>query len=301
MNLRYISAWAIRNPIVPIVLFIGLTLAGLVSFSRMDVNNSPDIDFPAVSVSISQPGAAPTEIETQITQKVEAAVRSVNGVDEIQSNAREGNSNTFVQFQIGINSDQAVNDVKNALDQIRGDLPDGILEPRVTKEEISGGPIGYFAVQADDMTMEQLSWFIDDTIARRLLSIEGMAAVSRAGGVDREIRVVLDPAKMQALGVTASALNQALRQVNVDAAGAPQRSRVRASRCACWGMPTTRGLWPIPASTSAPGAPSGSTRSPRSTTASPSRPRSPRSTTARWSPSGSSVPRARPTSPSTRR
>ena len=219
MNLRYISAWAIRNPIVPIVLFIGLTLAGLVSFSRMDVNNSPDIDFPAVNISISQPGAAPTEIETQITQKVEAAVRSVNGVDEIQSNAREGNSNTFVQFQIGVNSDQAVNDVKNALDQIRGDLPDGILEPRVTKEEISGGPIGYFAVQADDMTMEQLSWFIDDTISRRLLSIQGMAAVSRAGGVNREIRVVLDPARMQALGVTASALNQALRQVNVDAAG----------------------------------------------------------------------------------
>ena len=172
MNFRYISAWSIRNPIVPIVFFIGLTVAGLVSFSTMDVNNSPDIDFPAVNVSISQPGASPTEIETQITQKVEAAVRSVNGVDEIQSNAREGNSNTFVQFQIGVNSDQAVNDVKNALDQIRGDLPDGILEPRVTKEEISGGPIGYFAVQADDMTMEQLSWFIDDTISRRLLSIQ---------------------------------------------------------------------------------------------------------------------------------
>ena len=219
MNFRYISAWSIRNPIVPIVFFIGLTVAGLVSFSTMDVNNSPDIDFPAVNVSISQPGASPTEIETQITQKVEAAVRSVNGVDEIQSNAREGNSNTFVQFQIGVNSDQAVNDVKNALDQIRGDLPDGILEPRVTKEEISGGPIGYFAVQADDMTMEQLSWFIDDTISRRLLSIPGMAAVSRAGGVDREIRVVLDPAKMQALGVTASSINQALRQVNTDAAG----------------------------------------------------------------------------------
>jgi multidrug efflux pump subunit AcrB len=219
MNFRYISAWSIRNPIVPIVLFIGLTLAGFVSFSTMDVNGSPDIDFPAVNVSISQPGASPTEIETQITQKVEAAVRSVNGVDEIQSSAREGGSNTFVQFQIGVDSDQAVNDVKNALDQIRGDLPDGILEPRVVKEEISGGPIGYFAVQADDMTMEQLSWFIDDTISRRLMSIPGMAAVSRAGGVDREIRVVLDPAKMQALGVTASSINQALRQVNTDAAG----------------------------------------------------------------------------------
>jgi multidrug efflux pump subunit AcrB len=220
MNFRNISAWSIRNPIVPIVLFIGLTLAGLVSFSRMDVNNSPDIDFPAVNVSISQPGAAPTEIETQITQKVEAAVRSVNGVDEIQSTASEGNSNTTVTFLIGTDSNNAVNEVKNALDQVRGDLPDGILEPRVTKIEAGGnGPIGYFAVSADDMTMEQLSWFIDDTISRRLLSIEGMATVSRAGGVDREIRVVLDPAKMQSLGVTASAVNQALRQVNTDAAG----------------------------------------------------------------------------------
>ncbi len=220
MNLRYISAWSIRNPIVPIVLFIGLTLAGIVAFSRMDVNDNPDIDFPAVNVNISQPGAAPTEIETQITQKVEAAVRSVNGVDEIQSTAREGGSTTTVQFQIGIDSDNAVNEVKNAVDQVRGDLPDGILEPRVTKIEVGGsGPIGYFAVSADDMTMEQLSWFIDDTIARRLLSIEGMATVSRAGGVDREIRVVLDPAKMQSLGVTASQVNQALRQVNTDAAG----------------------------------------------------------------------------------
>ncbi len=220
MNLRNISAWSTRNPIVPIVLFIGLTLAGVVSFMRMDVNDNPDIDFPAVTVNISQPGAAPTEIETQITQKVEAAARSVNGVDEIQSTAREGSSSTMVQFEIGRDPDIAVNEVKNAIDQIRGDLPEGILEPRVTKVEVGGsGPIGYFAVAADDMTMEQLSWFIDDTIARRLLSIEGMAAVSRGGGVDREIRVVLDPARMQALGVTASQVNQALRQVNVDAAG----------------------------------------------------------------------------------
>lgn len=220
MSFRNISAWSIRNPIVPIVLFIGLTLAGLVSFIRMDVNGSPDIDFPMVSVSISQPGAAPTEIETQITQKIEAAVRSVNGVDEIQSTVREGSSSTNVQFIIGTDSNEAVNEVKNAVDQVRGELPDGILEPFVSKVEIGGsGPIGLFAVSAEDMTMEQLSWFIDDTIARRLLSLEGMASVSRAGGVDREIRVVIDPAKMQALGVTASAVNQALRQVNTDAAG----------------------------------------------------------------------------------
>lgn len=229
MNFRYLSAWSIRNPIVPIVLFIGLVLAGLVSFNRMDVNGSPDIDFPAVNVNISQPGAAPTEIETQITQKVEAAVRSINGVDEITSTASEGSSSTFVQFAIGVDSNVAVNEVKNAVDQVRSDLPDGILEPQVSKVEVGGnGPIGFFAIAADDMTMEQLSWFVDDTVSRRLLSIEGMAAVGRNGGVDREIRVILDPARMQSLGVTASQVNTALRSVNTDAAGG--RAEIAGSR-----------------------------------------------------------------------
>src|SRR5690606_30188805 len=132
----------------------------------------------------------------------------------------EGNSNTFVQFEIGTDPNDAVNEVKNAVDQVRGDLPDGILEPRVSKIEVGGsGPIGLFAIAADDMTMEQLSWFVDDTVARRLLGIEGMAAVSRSGGVDREIRVILDPARMQSLGVTANQIDQVLRQINVDAAG----------------------------------------------------------------------------------
>lgn len=220
MDLRNISAWSIRNPVVPIMFFIGLMVAGAVSFMRMDVNDSPDVDFPLVSVSVSQPGAAPSEITTQITEKVEAAVRSISGVDEIFSTASEGNSTTAVQFVIGTDSNDAVNEVKNAVDQIRGDLPDGILEPRVSKNMVGGnGPIGMFAVSADDMTMEQLSWFVDDTVSRRLLGITGMAAVSRSGGVDREIRVILDPARMQSLGVTAAQINTVLRQVNVDAAG----------------------------------------------------------------------------------
>ena len=176
MNMRNISAWSIRNPVIPIVFFIGLCIAGIVSFIRMDVNQMPDVEFPAVIVSISQPGAAPTEIETQITQKVEAAARSISGVEEISSTAAEGNSQSMVQFSIGTDIDDAVNEVKNAVDQIRGDLPDGILEPRVFKVEAGGGgSIAYFAVSADDMTIEQLSWFIDDTVSKRLLSIEGVA------------------------------------------------------------------------------------------------------------------------------
>ena len=219
MNFRNISAWSIRNPVVPIVIFIGLLITGLISFAGMKVQQQPDIEFPAVIVSISQPGAAPTEIENQITQKVEAAVQSVEGVKNINSVASEGSSTTFVEFVIGTDISQAVNEVKAAIDQVRGELPDGILEPRVSRRKTSSDPIGYFAVSTRDMTLEQLSYFIDDTVTQRLLSIDGMAEVSRGGGVNREILVILDPVKMQSLGITASQINATLRQLNVDASG----------------------------------------------------------------------------------
>lgn len=219
MNFQNISAWSIRNPVIPLVFFTALLFAGIVSFMRMDVTNNPDVEFPAVIVSISQPGAAPTEIENQITQRVESALRSINGVNSIQSTASEGNSRTFVEFEVGIEIIEAVNEVETAIDSVRGSLPDGILEPRVQKVNIAGEAIGYIAVEADDMTIEQLSWFIDDTVSKRLLKIEGMAEVGRFGGVDREIEVILDPAKMQALGVTASQINSVLRASNINAAG----------------------------------------------------------------------------------
>ncbi|MDP2129682.1 MAG: efflux RND transporter permease subunit [Erythrobacter sp.] len=219
MALRDISAWSIRNPVIPLVLFTGLLFAGIVSFMRMDVTDNPDVEFPAAMVTIVQPGASPTEIENQITQRVESALRAINGVNSIQSTAREGSSNTFVEFEIGTNLIEAVNEVETAIDGVRGSLPDGILEPRVSKINVVGEPIGYVAVEANDMTIEQLSWFIDDTIAKRLLKIEGMAEVNRFGGVDREIEVILDPARMQSLGVTASQINAVLRQTNIDAAG----------------------------------------------------------------------------------
>ena len=219
MNFRNISAWSIRNPVPPIVLFIGLLLAGIVSFMGMDVNNNPDIDFPAAQINIAQPGAAPTEMENQITQKVEAAVRSVNGVDEINSSVREGNSNTFVQFEIGTPTDRAVNDIRDAIAQIRGDLPDGILEPQISRVDIAGDPILFVAAETTDMSLEQLSWYVDNTVSRRLLGVEGVAAVSREGGVDRQIRVILDPAALQTQGITAAQVNQQLRQTNLNAAG----------------------------------------------------------------------------------
>ena len=219
MGFRNISAWSIRNPVPSIVLFIALLLAGIVSFSRMQVNDNPDIDFPAASITINQPGAAPTELEKQVTQRVESAVRSINGIDEVNSSVGEGYSTTRVSFAIGTPIDRAVNDVRNAISQIRGDLPDGILEPQVERIDIGGGSLAYISAEATDMTLEELSWYVDDTVSKRLLGNAGTASVSRDGGVNREIRVILDPVKLQSFGITAAQVNQQLRQTNLNAAG----------------------------------------------------------------------------------
>jgi len=217
--MRNMSAWSIRNPVIPLVLFAFLLGMGVIAFMRMDVNLNPDISAPAATVSISQPGAAPSELEIQITRRVEAAVRGINGVNEINSTIREGNSNTFVSFEIGTPEERAISDVRDAIARIRGDLPDGILEPQVNRVDFADEPIGYFSAESTAMTVEQLSWFIDDTLNRRLMGIEGVSVVSRTGGVSREIRVDLDPVRMQAQGVSASAINQQLRAMNLNAAG----------------------------------------------------------------------------------
>ncbi|MEE2916060.1 MAG: efflux RND transporter permease subunit, partial [Pseudomonadota bacterium] len=219
MGFRNISAWSIRNPVPSIVLFMMLTVAGIVSFIRMDINQEPDIDFPAVTVTITQPGAAPSELENQVTQRVEAAVRTLEGVDEIQSFVSEGQSTTFVQLAIGTPVDRAVNESRDAVTQIRAQLPDGILEPQVQRVKINDNDLGSFTAVGTDMTLEQLSWYIDNTVAKELLSVPGMGSVERNGGVSREIRVILDPAKLASYGLTASQINQQLRQVNLNAAG----------------------------------------------------------------------------------
>ena len=217
--MRRISAWAITHPVFPLVLFAVLTAFGIVAFVRMPITLNPDVSAPFVHVMIGVPGAAPSEIETQVLQKVEGSVSKVGNVKNIISRATEGMAMVFVEFQIGTPVDRATTDVRDAVARIRGELPQGILEPQVGREEIDGGPIVYYAVNTTGMTEEQLSWFVDDTVNKRLLSVPGVAQVNRSGGVDREIRVDLDPARMQSFGVTAAEVNDQLRQVNVDAAG----------------------------------------------------------------------------------
>src|SRR5260221_537230 len=217
--MRRISAWAITHPVFPLVLFAVLTVFGIVAFVRMPVTLNPDVSAPFVHVFIGVPGSAPSEIETQVLQKVEGSVSKIGNVKNIISRATEGQAMVFVEFQIGTPVDRATTDVRDAIARVRADLPPGILEPQVGREEIDGGPIVYYAVSTTGMTEEQLSWFVDDTLNKRLLGVPGVAQVNRSGGVNREMRVDLDPARMQSSGITAAEVNDQLRQVNVDAAG----------------------------------------------------------------------------------
>ena len=219
MGFRNISAWSIRNPVPSLVAFMMLTVVGIFAFSTMQVNQDPDIDFPMVFVVISQPGAAPTELENQVTQKVEASLRSLSGVEEINSNVTEGSSQTQVQLEIGTPIDRAIEDIRSAIQQVRSSLPDGILEPQVIRINTSGNDLASYAAITSDMSVEELSWYIDDTVTKSLQSVSGLATVSRNGGVEREIRVKLDAAKLQSFGLTAAQVNAQLRQVNLNAAG----------------------------------------------------------------------------------
>lgn len=214
-----ISGAAIRNPMPPLVLFAVLTLLGLVSFALLPVTRAPNVDIPVVSVTVAQPGAAPAELETQVTKRVEDAVASVTGVKHILSTVTDGVSLTVVELRLEVSTDRALNDVRDAVAKIRTDLPRGIEEPIIERVDVVGQSIQTYAATAPGLTLEQLSWFVDDTVLRDLQGVRGIGRVERIGGVTRELQVRLDPDRLAALGITAGEVNRQLRATSADLAG----------------------------------------------------------------------------------
>ena len=218
MNLK-ISAWAIRNPIPVVLLFIVLIIAGLSGYRSLPIKLYPDVSFPIVQVSVTLSGAAASEVETQITRTVEAAVSNVAGVKHVQSVVTQGVSSSTIEFEIGEDAQKATDEVRAAVDRIRSSLPASIDEPIVQRFDIDSAPIVTYAVSTETMTDVELSWFVEDTVARRLITQEGVAQVDLVGGVNREINVTLDPNRLQALGLTAPNINDALRASSTDVPG----------------------------------------------------------------------------------
>jgi len=219
MSRLNISAWAIRRPVPPLVLFMVLIALGVFSFQQLPITRFPNIDVPIVQVLITQSGAAPSELETQVTKRVEDSIAGVPGVKHITSTIVEGSSATLVEFYLETPVDRAVNDVKDAISRIRSELPRTIDEPIVQRLDVEGLPIVTYSARAPAMTPEELSWFVDDTVARALQSVPGVSKVERVGGVEREIRVALNPDRLLALGITAGDVNRQLRATQVDVAG----------------------------------------------------------------------------------
>ncbi len=214
-----ISGASIRKPIPALVLFAVLLVLGVVSFRAIPITRAPNVDVPVVSVTVTQSGAAPAELETQVTRKVEDSIASVSGVKHVTSSVTDGASTTLVELRLEVSTDRALNDVRDAVAKIRADLPRTIEEPIIERIDVVGQAIQTFAASAPGMTPEQLSWFIDDTVLRALQGVPGVGRVERIGGVTREIEVDLDPDRLAALGVTAGQVNAQLRATNVDLAG----------------------------------------------------------------------------------
>jgi hydrophobic/amphiphilic exporter-1 (mainly G- bacteria), HAE1 family len=215
-----ISAWSIKQPIPSIVLFILLTVLGIFSFNTLGVDENPNIDVPIISVVISQVGAAPSELETQVTKKIEDSLAGVNNIKHITSTVNEGSSSTAIEFELGTNTDRALNDVRDAVTKVRQQLPAQINEPLITRLDFIGGPLATYTVSAaPGRSIEELSWLIDNTLSRTLLGLGGVGQVQRSGGVQREISVELDPAKMESYGLTADMVNNQIRSLNIDLPG----------------------------------------------------------------------------------
>ncbi|NET63668.1 MAG: MMPL family transporter [Moorea sp. SIO1G6] len=200
-------------------MFLVLGIVGLFSFKQLGIDQLPNIDLPAVMVTVTQPGAGPAELEFQVTKKVEDAVASLGNIDQISSTVTDGSSSTIINFVLGTDSNQATNDVRNAVAQIRQSLPLDINEPIVRRLEFAGGSVMTYAVASDKRSVEELSDLVDRKISRDLVNVPGVAQINRLGGVDREIRVDLDPARLQAFGITATQVNDQIRTFNVNLPG----------------------------------------------------------------------------------
>jgi multidrug efflux pump subunit AcrB len=214
-----VSSWSIRNPIPAALLFVLLTFAGSMSFNAMKVQNFPDVDLPSVRVTAALPGAAPGQLETDVARKLENSIATLQGLKHIYTKVQDGVVTLTAEFRLEKPVQESVDDVRSAIATVRSDLPADLRDPVVTKIELAGQPVLAFTIASPRMDEEALSWFVDNDITRRLLAVRGVGAVTRVGGVDREIRVALDPQRLQALGTTAADISRQLRQVQTESAG----------------------------------------------------------------------------------
>ena len=213
-----VSSWAIDRPLPAIMVFVVLCVAGLWGFYKLPVARFPDVAFPMTTVTLSQPGASPSQLETEVTRRVEDSVATIPNIKRVMSSVSEGVSSTTIEFVLDTDLATALDDTRDAVTRIRTDLPQDIQEPVVSKVDI-GGSLMTYAVVAPALSADELSWLVDRQISKAMYGVPGVALVKRVGGVERQVRVDLDPNALQALGVTAGDVSQQLARIQVERAG----------------------------------------------------------------------------------
>ncbi|TAF99591.1 MAG: efflux RND transporter permease subunit [Betaproteobacteria bacterium] len=214
-----VSTWCIKNPVPALMFFVLLTMAGLFSFSSMKVQNFPDLELPTITVSAALPGAAPAQMESEVARKIENSIATIQGLKHIYTKVQDGAATVTAEFRLEKPTQEALDEVRSAVASVRSDLPSELRDPIVSKVNVAGSPVLAYTVRSGRMDTEALSWFVDDALTKKLLSVKGVGGVSRVGGVDRQVQVQLDPARMQSLGATAADVSRQLRSMQLDAAG----------------------------------------------------------------------------------
>ena len=214
-----VSAWSIRNPIASVMLFVLLTVAGFIAYGSMKVQNFPDLDLPTITVTASLPGAAPAQLETDVARKIENAIAPLQGLKHITTKVQDGVVTLTNEFRLEKPVQEALDEVRSAVQGARADLPPDLRDPVVQKLNLAGTPVLAYTIRSSRLDDEALSWKVDNEITRKLLSLRGVGAVNRVGGVTREVRVALDPARLQALGITAAEVSRQLRQLQQESSG----------------------------------------------------------------------------------
>lgn len=218
------STWSIRNPIPAIMFFTLMTFAGIYGFRQLSIQDLPDVSFPVINITLAVPGAAPSQLETDVALKVENALASISGIKHINTTITDGRVGISAQFYLEKNVSDALLQVKDAIDQVRSDLPTETEPPIVAADRSGSSPLIAYAVSSTRQDELDLSWFLDNTIAKRVLTVPGVGKFERVGGVHREIEVKLDPIKLAALEVTALDVSQALKSSQVEASGGVSRA-----------------------------------------------------------------------------
>ena len=214
-----VSAYSIKNPLVAILLFILLTLGGIYGFMKMKVQQFPDIDLPAVVVTVTLPGAAPSQLENDIAKKIENKLTSIEGIKHIRTTLQTGAATMVTEFVLEKDIQEAVDDVRSAVGEVRGDLPAAANDPIITKVSTAGFPVVTYSVASANMNVEDLSWFVDDTVTKRLSDIPGVSTVSRIGGLQREITVAADPITLSGLKLSITQLSNQITGIQQDSSG----------------------------------------------------------------------------------